>query len=42
MDSFTMAVVVGGGLVILILFGLIALDRGTPQAPPAKTKPPKK
>ena len=36
MDSFTVAVVIGGVVVLLVLGGLVLLDRGEPS-PNSKT-----
>jgi Na+-transporting methylmalonyl-CoA/oxaloacetate decarboxylase gamma subunit len=41
MDSFTIAILIGGAVVLLVLVGLIVVDRGAPE-PASTTKPEKK
>ena len=33
MDSFTISVVIGGGVVLLVLAGMFLIDRGAPERP---------
>jgi hypothetical protein len=37
MDSFTLAVLIGGGIVIGVLGLVLLLDKGRPPVPPAAT-----
>jgi hypothetical protein len=41
MDSFTIAVVIGGAAMLVILAGLVVLDKGAP-APAGKSRPRKR
>jgi hypothetical protein len=37
MDSFTIAILIGGAVVLIVLVGMIVIDRG---APPEQPQPP--
>ena len=37
MDNFTLAVVVGDALVVLVLVALIVIDKGKPATPASET-----
>lgn len=39
MDSFTVAIVIGGAVVLVVLLGMIVIDRGAPPEKPEASEP---